>query len=83
MNNLRKYTSSEYNTFGTAPEILATIEQLCGDSILERGSRSYECWRNPSVQQLAQLDTLVWEYCDSDTDVLAWGITNYYRNQRN
>ena len=62
-----------YAGFSTSGEILAAIETLAGDDILDNTSDAYKLWAAPTPQQDAEIAELAWSYATDDTDQLYWG----------
>ena len=51
----QKYKSQEYDGFRTSWEILAAIETIAGDSILDESSRAYKLWSAPTETEVDQI----------------------------
>ena len=62
-----------YAGFATSGEILAAIEDLAGDDILDDTSDAYKMWAAPTREQDVEIADLAWSYANADTDQLYWG----------
>jgi len=62
-----------YAGFSTSGEILAAIETLAGDDILDNTSDAYKMWAAPTVEQDNDIADFAWSYADDEIDTLYWG----------
>lgn len=71
--SMHRYRTSEYNGFDASEEIIAAIEQLGGDDILDEESNSYRIWAEPTPKEEAEVKRIAWSLAPEDETALHWG----------
>jgi hypothetical protein len=77
MAHLSTYRTSIHAGFGASIEVLAAIETVAGDDILDAGSNAARIWADPTPAEQDAVLTAAWALAHSDDDVLFWGGSHY------
>lgn len=77
MKSLADYATAYYRMFNTSPEIMAAIEHMGEDSLLDHGGTARMLWENPSRDDEKAILDEAWKMTDADS--LSWDGTAYSR----
>jgi hypothetical protein len=73
------YNNGQYGGFNASDEILAAIEEIAGDDILEEDSEAYRIWAEPTDEEIKKVEARAWELDKHDSATLHWGETTIRR----
>lgn len=77
MTSLATYRNGNYNQFDASDEIIAAIERIAGDDILDDDSEAYRIWAEPSDAEMAKVKSMAFGL--SAAESLFWGGTEIKR----
>jgi len=77
MPHLSLYRTSAHDGFSASDEVLAAIEEIAGDDLLDETSEAFRIWADPTPAEEHAVLTAAWEYAGPDRDVLFWGGSHY------
>lgn len=71
--SMHVYRNGKYDGFGASDEIIAAIEQVGGDDILDEESDAHRIWAEPTSDEEAEVKRIAWELASDDETELHWG----------
>jgi hypothetical protein len=77
--SVHPYNTDPYDGFRSSDEILAAIEEVAGDDILDEESEAYRIWREPTKEESTKVEALAWAMARADDEVLFWGMSKLER----
>ena len=76
---MHPYNNGTYDGLNSSGEILAAIERIAGDDILDESSEAYRIWAEPTDEEVKKVEALAWNLEKHGADKLAWGDTSIKR----
>lgn len=76
--NLLKYNCGDYDCLETSNEILAAIEAIAGDSILDENSIAYRIWEDGDDDDMRRVLEMALPHIADDAEMLYWGAAYFW-----
>jgi len=76
---MHPYNNGRYDGFNSSDEIIAAIERIAGDDILDDGSDAYRIWAEPTQDETKKVEETAWQLADETETTLHWGCTTIRR----
>lgn len=70
---MHPYNNGKYDGLDSSDEILAAIEEIAGDDILDEDSDAYRIWAAPTGDEIKKVEALAWTLDEHGSETLHWG----------